>query len=235
MSKNYLAIIPARGGSKRLPQKNLMKIGNDSLVGHAINCSRGLTNNLEICVSTDDIAIAEEAKQYGPYLHFMRPPELAQDDTRSIDVVKHAIHWFSSRGKTFDAFVLLQPTSPLRKREHVREALELFETRNAAGVVSVKPMDHPLQWCATLGEQGSMELFGAKLEEKVHPDCNQMHYQLNGAIYIFKIDARLNDKGFVYDDKTFAYVMDRWSSIDIDVEQDYMLAKAIWDIQSRSK
>ncbi|WP_085920295.1 acylneuraminate cytidylyltransferase family protein [Halomonas sp. CSM-2] len=229
--KRYLVVIPARGGSKRLPGKNLMKIGDDSLIGCAILCAKDAGIVGDIAVSTDDQSIATEAMRYGPYVPFMRPKQLATDEAKTIDVVDHAIKWFASRGNHYDALVVLQPTSPLRTAKDLREAVELFEQREADAVVSVCMLEHPLQWCAELGPNGSMEKFGETHNSQMRSQELTHHYRLNGAIYIYDITS-LRAKGrFYFNDNTFAYEMDEVSSVDIDTHHDYLMAEYFYSIR----
>lgn len=223
-NKRYLVVIPARGGSKRLPGKNLMKIAEHSLIGRAILCAKNAKLSGDICISTDDQAIADEALSYGPYVHFMRPECLATDSARTIDVIMHAIQWFADNDDFYDAVIVLQPTSPLRMEKHLQEAVALFEQREAEAVVSVCPLEHPLEWCAELGAQGSMEKFGETLNTQKRSQELAQRYRLNGAIYIYDIKSLSAAAGFFYNDKTYAYEMDIPSSTDVDTHHDFMLA-----------
>ncbi|MGQ7818396.1 acylneuraminate cytidylyltransferase family protein [Metapseudomonas furukawaii] len=233
LRKRYLAVIPARGGSKRLPGKNLMKIGEDSLIGRAILTAKGISAVAHICVSTDDEAIAQEACKYGPYVPFTRPAQLATDEAKTIDVVLHAIDWYEARGETFDAIILLQPTSPLRSSKHLDEALQLFESHDAEAVASVCKLEHPLEWCATLGEDGSMSQFGASTRSQKRSQDLGQHFRLNGAIYVYKVSSLRAEKAFFYGERTFAYEMDIPSSTDVDTLHDYQLAK-FWESLGKS-
>ncbi|EAT16135.1 acylneuraminate cytidylyltransferase family protein [Desulfuromonas acetoxidans] len=228
MVKKYLAVIPARGGSKRLPGKNLMSIGGHSLIGCAIECAKSAEHITEICVTTDDQDIANEALKYGPYVHFMRPDFLASDEARTIDVVLHAVQWFSNQGKDFDAVVVLQPTSPLRSQENILKAIQLFEQKDAQAVVSVCRLEHPMEWCAELGIDGNMEEFGKTCGALNRSQDTAVTYRLNGAIYIYDLSKLIEVGGFFYNKKTFAYEMNAKESIDIDTYEDFLLAR-FWD------
>lgn len=224
MTKRYLVVIPARGGSKRLPGKNLLKIGDHSLIGHALESVRHLEAIHTICVTTDNQGIADEALGYGPYVHFMRPDSLASDEAKTFDVVSHAIQWFRDKGAEFDAVILLQPTSPLRNQKHIQEAIQLFEKRDAQAVVSVCQLDHPVEWCAQLGPSGSMEAFGKNLGAQKRSQDLAPTFRLNGALYIYDIDILSENNSFFYNDQTYAYEMDIPSSTDVDTYEDFLLA-----------
>lgn len=230
--KRYLVVIPARGGSKRLPGKNLMKIAEHSLIGRAILCAKNAGLSGDICITTDDQAIADEVVNYGPYIHFMRPESLATDGAKTVDVILHAIQWFAERDRFYDAVIILQPTSPLRTEKHLKDAVALFEARGAEAVVSVCQLEHPVEWCAELGPQGSMEKFGETLNTQKRSQDLAQRYRLNGAIYIYDIKALSMATVFFYNDKTYAYEMDIPSSTDVDTHHDYMLA-TFWHSLSR--
>lgn len=232
--KRYLVVIPARGGSKRLPGKNLMKIGEYSLIGSAINSVRHLNAVDEICITTDDQKIADEAIKYGPYVHFMRPDHLASDQAKTFDVVQHAILWFLSQGVRFGSVIVLQPTSPLRQERHIQEAIQLYEQWNAQAVVSVCKLEHPLEWCAELGVDGTMEKFGLNLDARKRSQELGEKFRLNGAIYIYDIEKVLESNGFFYNEKTYAYEMDMISSVDVDTYDDFLLATYWGSLKSRN-
>lgn len=153
-SSGFVAVIPARGGSKGLPGKNLMKVQGISLIARAVLMAKGIPEIQWIIVSTDEEAIAREAERAGASIPFMRPRALAQDDTPMIAVLKHALGWFESSVKDADSLchgvVLLQPTSPMRKLQHVTGAMELYnrsrvEGIDVAGVHTVSPV--PEEYC----------------------------------------------------------------------------------------
>lgn len=228
MVNRYLVVIPARGGSKRLPGKNIMEIGGHSLIGRAIDSARGLEAVGDICISTDDPAIAEEAKRYGPFVQFIRPDYLATDSAKTIDVVTHAIEWFADLGKNYDAVILLQPTSPLRNARHISEAIRLYEKQNAEAVVSVCKLEHPIEWCGELGPEGSMESFAYNFESRKRSQELPQKYRLNGAIYIYNIQQLTLKNEFFYNANTYAYEMDFPSSLDVDTYDDFLLA-TFWE------
>lgn len=234
MGKRYLVVIPARGGSKRLPGKNLMEIAGCSLIGRAINSVKGLAAVHSICISTDDRMVADEAMRHGPYVHFMRPEHLATDGAKTADVVMHAIQWFADKGECFDAVILLQPTSPLRTQQHVLETIRLYEERKADAVVSVCKLEHPIEWCAELGSDGSMATFGANLNTQKRSQELAQKYRLNGAIYIYDVQQLMLEKGFFYNARTYAYEMDLPSSTDVDTYEDFLLATFWENLASRN-
>lgn len=224
-SKTYLALIPARGGSKRLPGKNLMEIGGKSLIWRALESAEGAGAHATVCLSTDDEQLAQEGRRYGAVVPFMRPAELASDTAQSFDVVRHAVNWYADKGQVFDGVIVLQPTSPLRARHHVHEAIKRFEGLEADGVVSVCRAEHPPEWTSRLDSNLSMESFGKKLQSYGRSQDYQPAYRLNGAIYIFNTYKLLSNDGFFYSDRTYGYEMSLADSVDIDNEEDYLLAR----------
>lgn len=218
-----IAIIPARGGSKRLPGKNIKLLAGKPMI--ALTIEAALESNIfdHVFVSTDDKEIARISKNFGAEVPFMRPKELASDTATTNDVVTHLVDWFEKKyGHSVSNIAILQPTSPLRKARHIEESMELMQERSAKAVVSVCELEHPIQFCNTLGINGSMDGF-------ITPDAIRrtqdlkLYYRLNGAIYIFDREyvGKLNK---LYSSGTHAYIMDQKSSIDIDTENDFELA-----------
>lgn len=223
-SKTFLAIIPARGGSKRLPRKNILDLCGKPLVAWSIEA--GLKSNYidRVVVSSDDDEILNISSNFGAET-IKRPVELASDAATTFDAIKHTIENIQK----YDYIVLLQPTSPLRNEKHIDEAIELLEEKQADAIVSVCEMDHSPLWSNTLPENGNMSSF---LRDEVLNKRSQdleKYYRLNGAIYICKVEKLLEEKSFFLKENIFAYVMDRKSSIDIDEEIDFKIAKALID------
>ncbi len=136
-----LGLIPARGGSKGIPGKNLRLLGGRSLVARAVESGIKSLRLARLILSTDSEAIAEEGRRAGAEVPFLRPADLAKDDTPSSAVVVHALEWLErNEGRLPDILVLLQPTAPLRQARHIDEALELLVTSGARSVVSVTPV-----------------------------------------------------------------------------------------------
>ncbi len=218
----YLAIIPARGGSKRLPRKNVLPLQGKPLIAWTIESALQSQYIDTVCVSSDDeeiLAIAEEYK----ILTVNRPNELATDTATTFDAVKHSIDLISEK---YEYIVLLQPTSPLRTAKHIDEAIALLEQKKADAVVSVCEMEHSPLWSNTLHDDGSMEGF---LSDEVFQRSQDLptYYRLNGAIYICRTNSLLSEKTFFLSEKIFAYVMDREISIDIDNQIDFYTAESI--------
>lgn len=221
-SKTFLAIIPARGGSKRLPRKNVLNLNGKPLIAWSIEAGLNSRYIDKVIVTSDDGEILNISKKYGA-VTIKRPDELASDTATTFDAIKHTI----DNLEKYDYIILLQPTSPLRDENHIDESIELLNSKNADAVVSVSEMDHSPLWSNTLDDSLSMKYF---LKDEVLNKRSQdleKYYRLNGAICIYDNDKLLEEKSFFLKDNIFAYKMDRESSIDIDNEIDFKIAEVL--------
>lgn len=217
--KTFLAIIPARGGSKRLPRKNVLPLSGKPLINWTIEAALNSKYIDKVLVSSDDDEILATAEEAGAEI-IKRPAELAQDTSTSFDAIKHAI----DHTEYYDYIVLLQPTSPLRTSQHVDEAIELLEGKKADAVISVTDLEHSPQWANTLPTDGSMVDF---LKDEVLNRRSQdleTYYRLNGAIYICKTKKLLETGSFFIKENVYAYKMPNGSSVDVDKEIDFSWA-----------
>ena len=179
MNKTFLAIIPARGGSKRLPRKNILDLCGKPLISWSIEAALKSKYISKVVVSSDDEEILNISSNFGADI-IKRPYELANDTATTFDAIKHTINNLEK----YDYIVLLQPTSPLRNEKHIDEAIELLEEKQADGIVSVCEMDHSPLWSNTLPEDGNMRGF---LREEILNKRSQdleKYYRLNGTIYM---------------------------------------------------
>lgn len=219
--KKYLAIIPARGGSKRLPRKNTLDLHGKPLIAWTIEAALKCSKIQDTIVTSDDNEILKISKQCGVNI-IKRPKYLASDTASSFDAISHAI---DSCKTNFDYIVLLQPTSPLRNSKHIDEAIDLLEEKNADAIISVCEMEHSPLWCNTIPTDDSMKNFiRDEGKGKRSQDLNT-YYRLNGAIYICKKDRLLKENSFFIEDNIYAYKMDIEKSVDIDTKVDLQLAK----------
>jgi N-acylneuraminate cytidylyltransferase/CMP-N,N'-diacetyllegionaminic acid synthase len=223
--KSVLAIIPARGGSKGLPGKNIKKLCGKPLIAWTIEQAKSCSDIDRIVVSTDDKNIADIAKKYGTKVPFMRPAKLASETALTIDAIFHAISWLKEHEDDQPEYILLlQPTSPLRTREDIDGAIKTLKDKNARAVVSVCETHHHPWWSNTLPENSNMKDFlRPKILNKRRQDL-PVFYQLNGAIYLSDTDYLYECNGFFGRD-TFGYKMPKKRSIDIDSAIDFKLAK----------
>ena len=220
--KKYLAVILARGGSKRLPGKNLKKINGKPLIAYTILPALNCQYLDEIIVSSDNKNILEVSKKYGAKI-LKRPKNLASDKAKSSEALRHAIQNTS----TFDYVVLLQPTSPLRNENHIYDAINLLEKKNADAIVSVCKSEHNPTWCNILPKNFSMKGFLRKNTLNKRSQDIKNYYRLNGALYICKINCFLKERSFFLKNNTYAFEMPIEDSIDIDTEFDFKIAKAL--------
>lgn len=227
-----LAVIPARGGSKGVPGKNIRDLNGKPLIAYTIEAAVVSDIFDTIIVSTDSQEIANVAVSYGVEVPFIRPDELAGDTVSSDDVIRHALAYYDELGVKHTEVCKLQPTSPLRNARHLKEAYKLFRDRQADFVVSVCECEHSPLWSGIIGADLRLDNF---ISEDVKRACRQdlpTYYRLNGAIYMGKVQAFLNNKSFL-GENSIAYIMEQADSIDIDSMIDMKLAK-LW-IQEKQR
>ena len=219
-----LIIIPARGGSKGVPRKNIKLLHGKPLIHYTIELARQLFEDDQICVSTDDSEIKEVAEQTGLNVPFLRPKELATDNAGTRDVLLHTIAHFESRGYNPDVIILLQPTSPFRNLNHLKEALSLYSNKIDM-VTSVKETSSNPYY--VLFEEDSKGFLRKSKEAKFvrRQDCPQV-WELNGAIYVINKESLLETTMNSFE-KIIKYEMDEFSSHDIDTMFDWELAEMI--------
>ncbi len=211
-----LAIIPARGGSKGIKNKNIIKVNEKPLISWTIEASLNSAYISRTVVSSDDENIISVAKSLGCDTPFKRPKELAQDHTPSIDVVTHAL----KKLKNFDYVILLQPTSPLRDSEDIDKAIELMLEKKSKSCASVTLVKKSPYWMYKINEK-NLKLTNIIKSDKEYlrrqdlPDV----YALNGAIYINEVEE-LNKTQKLVSDKTIGYIMPHAKSLDIDNLED---------------
>lgn len=220
--EDILVVIPARGGSKGLPGKNIRMLCGKPLIAYSIDVARAITSDENICVSTDDSHIIEVVEKYGLKVPFVRPAEYASDTATTNDVLLHAVDYYEKQGKHYAKLLLLQPTSPLRKVEEVREAICLYRN-DIDMVVSVTKSHAPAVLCND-NREGFVELVYNKSAQG--RQSLPAFYEFNGAIYVINIEA-LKQKGLAGFDKRIKYVMPKETSIDIDDIYDFMLVENI--------
>ena len=227
LTKKCLVIIPARKGSKRVPNKNRKLFSGKPLISWTVNAAKESRLCNEIYVSTDDKIIVEITKDLGLSVESLRPKELSLDASKTIDVVKYVLKEYESKGTCFEYIILLQVTSPLRTSEHLDEAIQMFLDKEAKSVTSVCEMEHSPLWSNTLDKDLSMDGF---LSDEVKNSRSQdlpSYYRLNGAIYIVRTDTLLSENSFIAKNQSYAYVMDNEDSVDIDTPLDFDIAQMI--------
>lgn len=221
-----LAIIPARSGSKGLKDKNIKLLNGKPLLAYTIEAARESGLFDEIMVSTDSKEYADIAKQWGGNVPFLRNHELSNDTASSWDVVKEVIERYKELGTEFDTVALLQPTSPLRTSNDIIEGYKVMREKDANFVVGVCEMDHSPLWANTLPETLSMESFIRPEIAKIPRQSIPTYYRINGALYIVKIDYLVKSSD-IYENRSFASIMRKENSIDIDDQMDFTIAEVL--------
>ena len=218
-----LAVIPARGGSKRLPRKNILKIGAHPMIAYSIMAASNAVRVTDWLVSSEDDEIIEIAKQYGASTPFKRPQHLATDDVRNIDVVLHALeHMENKTGKRYDIIVLLQPTAPIRKACHIDEAIDLLWTSNLPSLAAIKgPYQKRDPILKRIDKNGQLVSYCNSPEL----DPREPFYIYNAALYAVKRDYFIKEKRFI-SDKQVPFLMDKYCSTDVDELADLIVAEA---------
>ncbi|MGV6986377.1 acylneuraminate cytidylyltransferase family protein [Providencia hangzhouensis] len=222
-NKKVMAFIPARGGSKRLPHKNILPLAGQPLISWSIGAAQNSRYIDDIFVSTDDTDIAEVSTNYGVKVPELRPSHLATDEASTESVLTYTLDKF---GKDVDIIVLLQPTSPLRNAQHIDNALEMYIEKNAFSIVSVTPCEHSPLWANTLPKNHSMGDFIRPDSLKRSQDLSTF-YRINGAIYIFDAKKLMEYGEIRYTPESYAFIMDQIHSVDIDQSIDFIFAELL--------
>ena len=225
---SVLAIIPARGGSKCVPRKNVRVLAGKPLIAHSIEAANAVSQLTDLIVSTEDEEIAEIARKFGAEVPFMRPAELAEDLTPTYPVIMQSLQEMElRRGAQYDAVLLLQPTCPLRISAHIETSLEMLFSTSCDSVVSVVEVNnsHPFRMKRLVGnrlvnyiDQGFEDMRPRQVLPKV--------YLRNGAIYLSRRKS-LDEYKALVGDHCLGMVMSEEDSVNIDSPLDFVLAEAI--------
>lgn len=225
-NKKIFALIPARGGSKGLPGKNIRPLAGIPLIGRTIEAAKNCRYIDRVFVSTDSDEIAHVALQFLAEVPFLRPPHLATDKSSSQDVILHFLKWCEAQDLNFDYLCLLQPTSPFRTGKHIEEAIECFEASEDIQyetLISVTRVENKYNWLLTpCSTNGAMERVTKSVKSSRRQDLPPL-YLPNGAIYLARTQSF---DGLFLKDKTLTYVMGDKESIDIDTIDDFKLAES---------
>ncbi len=227
---DILGIIPARGGSKGLKKKNIRLLNGKPLLVWTIEAALKSSSLTRLIVSTEDEEIAKLSLKYGTEV-YRRPERLARDNTPSMDAIMYTLEVLKSENYIPDMVSLLQCTCPLRDSTHIDEAAGLFLENfdKVDSLVSITPMEHPIQWVRRVNNSGFLENINTYDMKKEHQRQSfEKLFRLNGAIYIIKTE-KLYEHGYFQTDKTIPYVMDNIYSVDIDSEEDIFTASALLD------
>lgn len=223
-----IALIPARGGSKGLPRKNVRLLNGKPLIAYTIEAARKSSGIDDVVVTTDDEEIAKIAVKYGARVPFLRPRELSTDTALAVDVYLHAIDFLQiGRKEEIKKFMVLLPTAPLRTEKHIEEALNLFYQLKPDTLVSMREAETPVSWYFERSADLTIHNAGFGNQDVIaNRQVNKVYYIPNGAIYILDT-ALLREKRTYYSNNTIPYIMFSEDSVDIDTLIDFQMAELL--------
>ncbi len=221
-----IAIIPARSGSKGLKDKNIRMLNGKPLMAYTIEAALKSKCFDVVMVSTDSKKYAKIARENGAEVPFLRNEETSRDKTSPWDVMKEVLEKYKELGEEFDTFALLQPTSPLRTAKDIKNAYAELAEKKANAVVSMCELECSMHLVNTLPKSLSMKGFISQEQYNKRRQDIRPYYRFNGAIYISKVKSFMKHMN-IYDDKCYAYIMDRNSSYDIDDLNDLKIVEAL--------
>ena len=220
-----IAIIPARGGSKGLPGKNIKQLNGVPLICYSIKTALNAKSISKVIVSTDDMTIAEIAKECGAEIPFMRPKALALDQSLSIDGYIYTMdRLISEYGYYKDEFMVLLPTTPFRNYNDVDNSSDVFYSKQADSVVSCVEVDHPIDWAFKINRNKKVESGSDTCLKMNNRQAYRKLYVPNGGVYILRNSLLKEHRTFYYDN-TYCHIMPAERSIDIDTELDFKFAE----------
>lgn len=215
-----LALVTARGGSKRLPGKNVRLLGGKPLIVWSIDVAKTSKHVCDILVSTDDSLIASISRKAGAYVPWLRPHELASDSAKSIDVALHALDWYESHHGIVDGLMLLQPTSPFRTQKTVRDGIKLFQDQNRSVIAVSEVGVHPSR-CFNIDSGEIRMCYKSDFKD------NTPVYAVNGSFYLNTPAALRQTKSFIEESSIPIIILNLREALDIDTELDWLMAESL--------
>jgi CMP-N,N'-diacetyllegionaminic acid synthase len=225
---NVLGLIPARGGSKGLPKKNILTLAGKPLIAWTIEAAKGSGLISKVVVSTDDHEIMEISKGYGAEVPFLRPDEIAKDTSPTYDAIYHALKYFEDAGESFDVVALLEPTSPLRKADDIDNALAQLRLHynEADGIISMGEVHLENPYVCKVIEDGFITpLMTGPLKISRRQDYPKIYFPY-GVLYAAKTEVLLKEKTF-YTSRVLPYFIERWQNYEIDDLYDLICVESI--------
>ncbi len=223
-----LGVVPARGGSKGVPRKNIRLLGGKPLLQYTAEAALATRLLSRVVLSTDSEEIAAVGKSCGLEVPFLRPAELAEDDSPTLPVVQHAVRWMENHSEGFDAVCLLQPTNPFRRPEDIDSCIELLEASGADAVVTIIPVptEYNPHWVYFRNGSGLLRLSTG--EDKPIPRRQELPpaYHRDGSVYVTRRDV-LMETNSLYGERLAGYLLEAQSSVNIDELQDWSRAEAL--------
>ena len=222
-----IAIIPARSGSKGLKDKNIKELNGKPMMAYTIEAANSCGIFDCVHVSTDSEKYADIARKYGADVPFLRSQEMSSDTADSWDAVLEVLNRYKGLEKEFDMVTLLQPTSPIITGEDIKNAFNIFIAKDANAVISVCESDHPIEWYRPLLNDNDMSAFATSEEKSGRRQDADTYYRMNGSIYMLNTTYLKENPRNIIRNKVYAYIMDKYSSIDIDTQFDFDIAEAV--------
>lgn len=223
-----LGLIPARGGSKGVPRKNLRPLGGKPLLQYTAECARAARRLARVVLSTDDAELAELGRRCGIDVPFVRPDELAADATPMLPVVVHALLELEAFGDAYDAVCLLQPTCPLRRPEDIDGCIDLLESAGADSVVTVLPVphEHNPHWVYFVDDRGGLRLSTGEATPIPRRQDLPPAFHREGSVYVTRRDV-IVERGSLYGDRLVGFPIDASRSVNIDTPDDWAVAESL--------
>lgn len=234
MEKKILAIIPARGGSKGLPGKNIKLLNGKPLIAYSIDVIKSTSRSIDIVISTDSEEIANIGNKYGT-ISVMRPQELATDTSLVIDAIKYTINYLKDQGKYYDVLLLIEPTSPLREPQDIIDVLDFLDNNESADCIATfSKLEHPVTRLWTIDNNKPKVLISGADPFKRRQD-QKYGYYINGLVYAFNISS-LEKDGYksLFEGKIGAVITDK-KVIDIDDKYDFFIAEQLIKYNKKAK
>ena len=225
MSTKRICLIPARGGSKRIPRKNIKDFHGKPLIAWSIQAALSSNCFSDVVVSTDDEEIASISREFGASVPFMRPDSLSDDYTIDCHVRDHFLDWLSSQNLAYDILCYLYPTAPLLQSQTIRSCLSVFEISNAASLLTVSKFRYPIQR-ALRSENGYMTFSQPEFSNTRSQDLEEFFHDA-GQCYLYRL-SRSHD----WDKRRLGYVLPTSQVQDIDTEEDFITAQTLFALQS---
>lgn len=220
-----LALVPARGGSKRVPGKNIRPLAGRPLVAWTLDAARGLPYVTDVLVSTDDPSIAEVCRHEGALAPWLRPAALSADETGMVDVAVHALDWYERAQGPVDGLLLLQPTTPFRTRQTLSRGIDMFERDREARVIGVSPASSHPAWCFTI-EGGALRPVLPEAGLQTRSQDLEPAFHVNGSFYLLSPHRLRTDRSF-YGGRMLPLIAGTpEEALDIDTEWDWRMAEA---------
>lgn len=223
-----LGLIPARGGSKGIPHKNIRHLHGKPLIAYTAEAAFQARRLSRLILSTDDEQIAEVGRHCGLDAPFIRPAELAEDDTPMLSVVQHAVRWMENRNEHFDAVCLLQPTNPLRRPEDIDACIELLEASDAQSVVTILPVpsEYNPHWVYFQQKDGSLRLSTGEMNPISRRQALPHAFHREGSVYVTRRETVI-EQNSLYGERVIGYLLEPERTVNIDNPEDWQRAEAL--------